>query len=111
MIDEETYAFDEKLARDGVLSIHKVADQYEQDDEDVEQERRLQKEVMAENQKGLYPISAPYGPNNPGSAWVPSHGASIDSSSIGFEDLRAVDDVGRGVVLKMSCLVYISSTV
>lgn len=74
VVDEETYALDKELAGDRVLAVHEVADQDEQHDEDIEQQRRLEEEVVAEDQKGLHAISASNGPDDPGGAWVVSHG-------------------------------------
>ncbi|KAK3202147.1 hypothetical protein GRF29_161g296268 [Pseudopithomyces chartarum] len=58
LVDEETYPLDEQLAGNGILPVHEIADQDEQDDEYVEQQGRLQEEMMAQYQEGLNPVSA-----------------------------------------------------
>ena len=75
VVDEETYALDKELAGDRVLAVHEVADEDKQHDEDVEQQRGLQEEVVAEDQKGLHAVPTPNGSDEPGGAWVAHHGA------------------------------------
>jgi hypothetical protein len=75
LVREEADAVDKELAGLGVLAVHEVADQDEQDDEDVEQQRRLQEEVVAEDQKGLHAVPAAYGADEPCEDGIAGHGA------------------------------------
>lgn len=64
-VQQELKPVQEKLAWEGLLPVHEVADEYEEHDEDVEMQRRGQEEVVREEQKRLSAVSTLDRPNNP----------------------------------------------
>lgn len=74
LVDEEARAVHQELAGHGTLAVHELADQDEQDNEDVEQQRRLQEEVVAEDQKGLHAVPAADGADGSRGGCIASHG-------------------------------------
>lgn len=82
LIDQKTYSFDEELARNGILPVHKVANENEQNDEDVQQEWRLDKEVVSHDEEGLDAVSASDGSNQPHCARVGGHGGTVSSMNL-----------------------------
>jgi hypothetical protein len=66
LVDQEAHPLNDQLARKGLLSVHEVADQDEEHDEDVEVHGRREEEVVCEKQEGLGAIPALDGADDPG---------------------------------------------
>ena len=108
LVDEETYPLDEQLAGNGILPVHEIADQDEQDDEYVEQQGRLQEEMMAQYQEGLNPVSASDRLDEPRGALITSHGE--DSGALTTRECRRVPSLNNvvnggdvGCSMSLSC--------
>jgi hypothetical protein len=95
LVDEETYPFDEQLAGNGILPVHEIADQDEQDDEYVEQQGRLQEEMMAQYQEGLNPVSASDRLDESRGALITSHGEG--SGALTTREYRRVPSLNNVV--------------
>jgi hypothetical protein len=57
-IEQETKAVNNQLAWESLLPVHEVADQNEEDDEDVQVDKGREEEVVGKEQECLCPVSA-----------------------------------------------------
>lgn len=57
-VDQDAHAVEDQLAGKCLLAVHKVADEDEEHDEDVEMHERCQEEVVGQEQEGLCPVPA-----------------------------------------------------
>ncbi len=57
-IQQKAEPIQDQVAREGLLAVHKVANEYEEHDEDVEMQGRREEEMIGEEQESLRPVSA-----------------------------------------------------
>jgi hypothetical protein len=106
LVEQEPNALDEHLDGEGLLAIHEVADQNEEDDEDIQVQRRGQEEVIGQEQEGLGPVSASDGANDSGCFGC---ACRIDSVGLVYDHLGEVGHLYlgthqcvAGIVIKQS---------
>lgn len=66
-VQEKAKSIQHQVAWERLLTIHKVADQNKEHDEDVQMHRGSQEEMVAKEEEGLYTISALDRPDDAGS--------------------------------------------
>jgi hypothetical protein len=57
LVEQEAKTVQEQLAGESLVAIHEVADQDEEDDEDIQMHKRSQKEVVGQEQERLCPVA------------------------------------------------------
>ena len=66
LVEQEAQAVNSQLARKRLLSVHKVADEDKEHDEDIQVHGRREEEVVGQEEEGLGSVSALDGPDNSG---------------------------------------------
>ena len=65
LVNQKAKPLNDQLGWEGLLAVHKIADQNEEHDKNVKVHRRRKEEVVCEEQKGLGSVSALDGSDDP----------------------------------------------